>query len=51
MSLSEFHASTDGSSGSATGSVGGPTGGSQAPSYVRINWADEMEKLDDSGRA
>lgn len=49
MSLSEFHASTEGPSGPATGSVGGPTGGSQAPSYVRINWADEMEKLDDSG--
>lgn len=44
MSLSEFHASTEG------GSSGNQASGSQTSSIVRMNWADEMEKLDDSGK-
>ena len=36
MSLSEFHAVTPAA-----------TGAQESSSLVRINWADEMEKLDD----
>ena len=44
MSLSEFHASTEGSSGNQA------SGSQTSSNVVRMNWADEMEKLDDSGK-
>ena len=43
MSLSEFHALP--SSPSETTQTS-----SQSANIVRMNWADEMEKLDDSGK-
>jgi hypothetical protein len=58
MSLSEFHAATESSSSGGGGaSLGGGGGGgigvvpASVGQTVRINWADEMEKLDDSGKS
>lgn len=54
MSLSEFHAATESSSSGGGGaSLGGGIGVVPASvgQTVRINWADEMEKLDDSGKS
>lgn len=56
MSLSEFHAATESSSGGGGGGGGASLGGgggiggvpASVGQTVRINWADEMEKLDDS---
>lgn len=58
MSLSEFHAATESSSSGGGGggaSLGGGGGIGVVPASVgqtvRINWADEMEKLDDSSKS
>lgn len=59
MSLSEFHAATESSSGGGGGGGGASLGGgggiggvpASVGQTVRINWADEMEKLDDSGKS
>ena len=47
MSLGQFHANTPSPAMSGTGD--GATA-SQPSQIVRMNWADEMDKLDDSAR-
>lgn len=51
MSLSEFHAAVQDTSGSGAGGssgTGGGGGGGGSGTMVRMNWADEMERLDGS---
>lgn len=50
MSLGEFHATTPDTSSAAGSAAPGGQAPAQASQLVRMNWADEMEKLDDSSK-